>query len=71
LALSLLAKDWLLFDDTFDFAAVIAAVSTLVFASDISQSIRLHLGRWAPLRWIVPGTGIMMIIIWAALKFAR
>ena len=69
LAVSLLAKDMLKFDDTFDFAAIVAAFFTLVFASDISQLIRLHLGRWAPLRWIIPAAGIMLLTVWAALKF--
>lgn len=70
LAISLLATDYLRFEDTFDFASIIAAVFTLVFASDMSNSIRLQLGRWAPLRWMIPAIGLVLLAVWAALQFA-
>lgn len=69
LGVSLMARDLFQFDDTFDFAAIVAGFFTLVFASDINTWIRLHLGRWAPLRWMIPGAGIMLMIVWAALRF--
>lgn len=69
LAVSFMASDFLKFDDTFDFASIVAALTTLVFASDMNMAIRVYLGRWAPLRWLIPGTGIALLMVWAALRF--
>jgi hypothetical protein len=68
LALSLLAQRLLGFQDTFDYAAVLAAIVALIFSSDLSKGIRQALGQWKPLRWLIPITGVALLLVWASLR---
>ena len=68
LALSLLVEELLGFQDTFDYAAILAGIAALIFSSDLSRGIRRILGQWKPLRWLVPASGIALLVIWALLR---
>lgn len=51
------------FSGTFDFTSLLAGIFTLVFASDINKQIRQALGKYAPLRWLIPIMGLILLLI--------
>lgn len=68
LSTALLAKRLIGFEDTFDFAAIIAGILTVIFASDLNRSIRRALGQYDYLRWLIPLSGLILILLWALLR---
>jgi hypothetical protein len=68
LSAALLAKRLIGFEDTFDFAAVLAGILTVVFASDLNRNIRRALGQYNYLRWLIPLSGLLLIVLWAFLR---
>ena len=68
LSVALLAKRLIGFEETFDFAAVLAGILTVVFASDFNRNIRRALGQYNYLRWLIPLSGLVLILLWAFLR---
>lgn len=61
LSLAAILQEVLGFDDTFDFAPIVAAIFTLVFSSDLGGSIRLAFRRARYLRWLVPLVALFLL----------
>lgn len=68
LSIALIAKRLIGFEDTFDFAAILAGILTVVFASDLNRGIRQTLGQNKYLKWLIPSTGLCLILLWAFLR---
>ena len=69
LSVSILFEDLVGFSDTFDFAAILAAIIAVVFASDLNMSIRKALTRTTFLRWFIPLSGLILLVAALIVRF--
>jgi hypothetical protein len=63
LSLAMIAENIFGFSSAFDYAAVLAGIFTLVFASNLNMRIRQALGQFNFLRWLIPLAGLILLVI--------
>ena len=68
LSVSLIVKQLFEFDQTFDFASILAGIITVVFSSDISKGIKSTLGMNRFVRYWIFVTGLVLLVLWIGLK---